>query len=74
MPTLRIATPPGFAFEPTVRSHGWYLLAPFRWDAGSRTLHRTELLGDHAIDLRIASARGALEVESAGRWQNTRPS
>ena len=64
MPTLRIATPPGFAFEPTVRSHGWYLLAPFRWDAGSRTLHRTELLGDHAIDLRIASARGALEVES----------
>ncbi|HSN68361.1 MAG TPA: hypothetical protein VLV48_03895, partial [Thermoanaerobaculia bacterium] len=65
MPTIRIATPPGFTFEPAVRSHGWYLLAPFRWDAGSATLRRTEVLGGRAIDLTIGAVRGALEVSAS---------
>jgi N-glycosylase/DNA lyase len=57
-----LPTPPGFAFEPTVRSHGWYLLAPFRWDAATQTLHRTELLGGAAFDLTIQHDGRALVV------------
>ncbi len=63
---MKIPTPPNFAFEPTVRSHGWYLLAPFRWDAARQTLHRTELLGGETIDLKIRASRGALEIAADG--------
>ncbi len=61
---MKIPTPPRFAFEPTVRSHGWYLLAPFRWDPRARTLFRTEMLGGTAIDLAIRHEAGALVVAS----------
>ena len=61
---LRIPTPPNFAFEPTVVSHGWYLLAPFQWDRASRTLHRVEEIGGRALELRIRWQRGHLIVES----------
>lgn len=38
MTTLRISTPPGFDLDLVVRSHGWYTLAPFRWDSEARHL------------------------------------
>lgn len=41
-------------------SHGWYLLAPFRWDG--TILERTEYL-DGAVDLRIRSDDSCLIVE-----------
>src|SRR5438309_1761028 len=32
----RISVPPNFNFPSTVVSHGWFLLAPFRWSAAKR--------------------------------------
>lgn len=63
-PVLSLRAPRDFAFEPTVRSHGWYLLAPFRWDARARALHRTERVGDGAADLTIQFSRGRIEVSA----------
>ena len=62
--TLRIKTPANFAFEATVVSHGWYLLAPFRWDRQKKVLHRVEEIGGRAHDLRIRWQRGHLIVDS----------
>src|SRR3954469_22226351 len=59
-----ISTPPHFNFASTVVSHGWYLLAPFRWARDEQTLHRPEILGGKAVDLRI-SFDGALRVDGA---------
>jgi len=36
--------PPGFDLALVVRSHGWYDLAPWRWDEGRRVLARPLLL------------------------------
>ncbi|HUP65672.1 MAG TPA: endonuclease III domain-containing protein [Thermoanaerobaculia bacterium] len=69
---LSLRAPSDFAFEPTVRSHGWYLLAPFRWDGSTQTLHRIERLGSGAVELRIRSKRGLLTVEAdrtLDRWK-----
>src|SRR3954447_23657818 len=59
-----IHTPPHFNFASTVVSHGWYLLAPFRWVRDEQTLHRPEILGGKTVDLRI-SFDGALRVDGA---------
>lgn len=65
MGTFSIRTPRGFLLEPTVRSHGWYLLSPFRWDAATHRLHRAENLSGCAVDLTIRVARGGLIVDAA---------
>jgi 3-methyladenine DNA glycosylase/8-oxoguanine DNA glycosylase len=59
---LRIAAPPAFSFEATVESHGWYLLAPFRWSRRERVLRRPEDLGGRVADLEIRFKRGNIEV------------
>jgi N-glycosylase/DNA lyase len=41
---MRLATPPGFNFWRTVRSHGWYALPPFSIDEERRLLRRVLLL------------------------------
>jgi 3-methyladenine DNA glycosylase/8-oxoguanine DNA glycosylase len=53
-------TPAGFHFEATVTSHGWYQLAPFRWDG--KVLRRKERLGNRTVDLEITFRGGALHV------------
>jgi 3-methyladenine DNA glycosylase/8-oxoguanine DNA glycosylase len=58
----RIPVPPRFNFESTVVSHGWYLLAPFRWSARERVLRRVEILGGKPVDLAISFDGGALVV------------
>ena len=55
-----IPLPPGFNFQSTVVSHGWYLLAPFRWSRSDQTLYRPEILGGKVRRLKI---RDGLEVE-----------
>lgn len=45
-------------------SHGWYRLAPFRWDAAAQVLHRTESIG-HVADLQISHAGGELRIGNA---------
>ena len=64
---LRIAAPPGFAFAPTVESHGWYLLAPFRWSPREKILRRPEQLAGTVVDLEIRVRRGGIEVDSPDR-------
>src|SRR5204862_70181 len=61
----RIAVPPNFNFPSTVVSHGWYLLAPFRWSAKERVLRRPEILGGRVAELAISFDDGALVVAGA---------
>ena len=63
-----IETPPGFNFEVTVVSHGWYKLAPFRWDGD--VLHRVELLDGTPRQLAIAWRHGSLSVRARGATLN----
>lgn len=58
-----IPVPPRFAFLPTVQSHGWYRLEPFRWENG--VLRRKERLGNRTVELAITCKDGALYVEGA---------
>ncbi len=60
-----IPAPPHFHFASTVVSHGWYLLAPFRWVREEQTLHRPQLLGGKALDLTISFDGASLRVEGA---------
>ena len=57
-----IPVPPGFRFESTVVSHGWYLLAPFRWSRAEKLLYRPEILGGKVRHLKITDG---LRVEGA---------
>jgi 3-methyladenine DNA glycosylase/8-oxoguanine DNA glycosylase len=57
-----IPVPPGFNFESTVQSHGWYLLAPFRWSRAQKMLYRPEILGGRVRHLKITEG---LRVEGA---------
>jgi 3-methyladenine DNA glycosylase/8-oxoguanine DNA glycosylase len=45
MPSFTLPTPPDFHFWPSVVSHGWCDLPPFRCDEDSRTLERIHQLG-----------------------------
>jgi len=63
--TARIDVPSGFNFVSTVISHGWYLLAPFRWSAEERVLRRVELLGGKPVEIAISFDGRALVVAGA---------
>ena len=60
-----IPTPSNFHFASTVVSHGWYLLAPFRWTRDEQTLHRPLVLGGKPIDLAISFDDHELRIEGA---------
>ncbi len=59
----RLPTPKDFSFEATVTSHGWYRLAPFRWDG--RVLRRKEALPEGIVELEITHRGNALHVLGA---------
>jgi len=59
---MRVPVPPHFSFEHTVESHGWYLLAPFRWDRKEQVLRRPETIGDDVVDVEFRFRRGAIEI------------
>jgi 3-methyladenine DNA glycosylase/8-oxoguanine DNA glycosylase len=67
-----IQTPPHFHFASTVVSHGWYLLAPFRWEREEQTLHRPQLLGGKVIDLGISFDGAFLRVVGAEESEELR--
>jgi 3-methyladenine DNA glycosylase/8-oxoguanine DNA glycosylase len=50
---VKLNVPDNFSFASTVNSHGWYLLAPFRWSPRDRVLRRAEVIGGKAVDLTI---------------------
>ncbi len=61
--TSSLAAPKSFSFLTTVLSHGWFDLAPFRWDGGSATLLRVVRLAPG----RLAVVRLREEAPRAGR-------
>ncbi|MGZ8711504.1 MAG: hypothetical protein ACXW28_14880, partial [Thermoanaerobaculia bacterium] len=62
---MRIAAPAGFSFQHTVESHGWYLLAPFRWSRTEKVLRRPELLDEQVVELEVRCRRGSIEVTAS---------
>jgi 3-methyladenine DNA glycosylase/8-oxoguanine DNA glycosylase len=62
-----IPAPPGFNFESTVVSHGWYLLAPFRYSRSEQALRRVEILDGKPREVRITAPprSAALHIEGA---------
>ena len=62
---MRVPVPPHFSFEHTVESHGWYLLAPFRWDRKEKVLRRPEVFGGDVVDVEFRFRDGALEISVA---------
>ena len=67
-----IPVPPHFNFAATVVSHGWYRLAPFRWERDEQTLHRPEILGGKAVDLRISFDGAFLRIDGAEESEELR--
>lgn len=74
MNEISIELPPGFRFRPTVESHGWYLLAPFRWDRQNAVMRRAETFdGERVVELemlvdsqlRIRTSRKLTRAETA---------
>jgi N-glycosylase/DNA lyase len=75
MKTITVPTPADFRFIPTVFSHGWYQLPPFRYDAENRALARVHRFGDAGIvRLRMSDggARRGVDVSIDGCGRLTR--
>jgi 3-methyladenine DNA glycosylase/8-oxoguanine DNA glycosylase len=69
MPSIILSTPPHFRFWPTVVSHGWCDLPPYRCDEQERILHRIQQLRDGRV-VRLGMRDGEsgeviIEVEGA---------
>ena len=65
--THRFPTPENFHFASTVNSHGWYLLAPFRWSRRDEVLRRADVIDGVPVDLTITFDSGTLVVEASGK-------
>jgi len=61
---LKYPTPAFFNFASTVESHGWYLLAPFRWNRKAGTLTRAEVLDEVSVDLVIGHDGKQLTIDT----------
>lgn len=66
--TLRLPAPERFSFATTVRSHGWYDLPPFEYDATrSRLVTAIALDERRAVQLVLtAGARGGIRASASG--------
>ncbi|MFL6468275.1 MAG: DNA-3-methyladenine glycosylase family protein [Pyrinomonadaceae bacterium] len=60
--TKSIKTAPNFNFGLTVQSHGWYDLAPFRFDVPEETLNYVFLDGDRVINAAIGHSGNQLKI------------
>jgi 3-methyladenine DNA glycosylase/8-oxoguanine DNA glycosylase len=68
MPTLTLSARPPFSFYHTVRSHGWYQLAPFEWDEDARMLTCVlRLISGKVIALHLDEAPGGVRAAVKGR-------
>ena len=68
MPEIQIPTPRDFAFDRTVRSHGWFDLPPFAYDQGAGTLvfaYIDDAAGSVVSVTLRAAARGLAATVSA---------
>lgn len=70
MPEIQILTPPGFAFDRTVRSHGWFDLPPFAYDRDAGRLafaYVDDASGNVvSITVRMAARRLAATISARG--------
>jgi 3-methyladenine DNA glycosylase/8-oxoguanine DNA glycosylase len=72
MPEIQIPTPPDFAFDRTVRSHGWFDLPPFDYDQGAGTLRFSYEREGAVVGVSVrASARGGLAATVSARGAKT---
>src|SRR5512140_985301 len=63
-----MVTPDPFDLALTVRSHGWYDLAPWRWDGVRLVLARTVRLSTgRVVDAEVAPAARGLAFRAAAR-------
>jgi N-glycosylase/DNA lyase len=63
-----MVTPEPFDLDLTVRSHGWYDLAPWRWDGDRRVLARpVRLSTGRVVDVEVAPAARGLAFRAAAR-------
>ena len=63
MPT-RLRLPSGFSFDRVVRSHGWYDLPPFSYDAPGREISTWVARGGAAVRVIFRAVDGELEVSA----------
>ena len=76
MPDIQIPTPSDFAFDRTVRSHGWFDLRPFTYDQGAGVLAFAYATAGAVVSVSLragarglvasVSPRGAAAVRAAG--------
>ena len=63
-----MVTPEPFDLDLTVRSHGWYDLAPWRWDGERQVLARpVRLSTGRVVDAEVVPAPGGLAFRAAAR-------
>lgn len=58
-----IETAPGFNFDLTVQSHGWYSLAPFRFDEARKTLSYPFYEGGKVVIATVSHSEDGLKIE-----------
>jgi 3-methyladenine DNA glycosylase/8-oxoguanine DNA glycosylase len=61
---LELTTPQPYELPLGIRGHGWYALAPNRFDEGAATFHTVLLVGGDALDATVTqAAKGRLGLE-----------
>jgi len=63
---IAVDVPPPFSFDAVVRSHGWYDLPPFGWDAAAGALRVRVRAGGAAAVLQFRASANGIEAESSG--------
>src|SRR6266496_25690 len=61
---IRIPLPPRFSFDAVIRSHGWYDLPPFAYDAQRGVLATRIEAGGAGVPIEFRSKNGELHVQS----------
>jgi 3-methyladenine DNA glycosylase/8-oxoguanine DNA glycosylase len=67
MAEIQIPTPPGFTFERTVRSHGWYDLPPFARDEATGTLAFAYHGQGGVVAVTVRAGEGSLAAKTSAR-------
>jgi N-glycosylase/DNA lyase len=69
MPEIHIAAPPDFAFDRTVRSHGWFDLPPFHYDreAGTLAFAYIDDASESVVAVTVRGAPRGLVASVSGR-------
>lgn len=68
MTSFKLSARPPFRFLSVIRSHGWYQLAPYRWDAEAQIFQSVERLeSGRVVVLEITGTNEGVSVSVAGR-------